>query len=118
MNSVCTCDAGKYWVSVWSNCRKQIYFNFRIILNIKLKKNFFPETYSIYGQFCDVNLLCKPLTNLTCPSTATGCNCPNTIPAGQCDCPTSHFWDSVSLTCVIRSSKSETCTVGKDYMCK
>ena len=75
-------------------------------------------TYSTYEGSCSGTQLCDPSVGLTCPSTASGCNCPTTLAANKCDCPTTHYWDTTSLACLVRVSNNGACTVGKDYMCK
>lgn len=71
-----------------------------------------------YGDSCSAQQLCNPSVGLTCASTASGCNCPNTLAADKCDCPTTHYWDTTSLACEARVSESGICTVGKNYICK
>ena len=72
-------------------------------------------TYSSYGQSFSSTQLCKPLTSLICPSTATGCICPDTLAANFCDCPTTHYWDSTSSACVARKPLHNSCS--NDYEC-
>ena len=72
-------------------------------------------TYNSYGDSCSAQLLCHPTSGLTCPSTASGCNCPTTLAADKCDCPTTHYWNGT--TCVTRVTHSGSCTVGEDYIC-
>ena len=70
--------------------------------------------YSTYGELCTAVQLCDYTKGLTCPSTASGCNCPTSLPNYKCDCPTTHYWDGSA--CVARVSKSDSCST--DYMCK
>lgn len=75
----------------------------------------FQVTYAIYGDSCSAQLLCDTKLGLSCPSTASGCDCPNTLAADKCDCPTTHYWDGSA--CVTRVTHSGSCTVGQNYMC-
>ena len=70
--------------------------------------------YSTYQASCTSVQLCDPSIGLTCPTTASGCNCPTTSTANKCDCPTTHYWDQSS--CVARVSENDNCDY--DYMCK
>ena len=90
--------------------------NFSFILKSNQLNFIILVTYKTYADTCSSILLCKPSTGLTCPSTATGCACPTTLTANQCDCPTTHYWDSASSKCLAKSSESGSCT--NDYMCK
>ena len=119
VNNACKCSAAKsYWENSTSTCRKMKFIFFFLII----EKNFFifflflKVTYLSYGETCSSSLLCDPTISLTCPSTASGCNCPTTLTANKCDCPTTHYWDG-SSTCVARVSINGTCTIGNDYMC-
>lgn len=79
---------------------------------------FYLVPYIGYGQTCNANLLCNTTVGLICPSTATNCNCPNTLIANKCDCPTTHYFETVNATCTQRSTEGGKCTVGKDFMCE
>lgn len=72
-------------------------------------------TFKLYGDSCDSAQLCDPSKSLNCSSTATGCSCPNSLAANQCDCPITHYWDQSN--CVERVSINGTCVIGMDYMC-
>ncbi len=74
------------------------------------------ETYSAYRDGCNATQLCNPAKFFTCLSNKTSCNCPDdTLIAGQCDCPTTHYYDSNTAACVDRVSATKTCS--DDYMC-
>ena len=63
---------------------------------IKIKFHFKIEAkFKTYNQTCttDWSVPCDSSVGLICPSSPTGCSCPNTLPAGYCDCPRYKFWN-------------------------
>ena len=74
------------------------------------------EPYLTYGDNC-LQGSCYTAKGLVCAASPTGCNCPNTFSNYYCDCPTTHYWDSSSSSCVTRVTEGGSCVNGKDYMC-
>ncbi|CAF1271039.1 unnamed protein product [Adineta steineri] len=92
-NSICICDATKYWNMNFQQCYQRLN----------------------YSQACGADSDCIP--TLSCPTVSGVCNCPSYLSDYTCNCLNTQYYNPSTMQCVSRATLGGSCTTSLNYTC-